>query len=829
MFAKLKKMTPFKKLFSSILLVLTSFVSFAQDEIVSYSYSGATEDTSYYYNWRSTQNSYFSFLSCKDFSLTILFSADKDYRIDDYELNGGDYSYNPTTKTMQINFKSHLPGGSSWFNYCGDTLHIIEFHIDAYDSLGNWESTLFEGEGTAKSNARADSIWFVDDGGIISGDTIKSCEIFGSGFQIGTKINDDRFSGGMFDNLFTGPSKDDDCYDNNKFDVLVNGVVRSDFFYYMYRNNSHSLSNLNLKDGDTVEVVKREPSYWSDWYTDEDNPVDFIGKSTVSDVYCHINIPEGTSTGIKILKILPNEKVNLIDTLISHELCEGEKLKFFPNLSDLVDNYEWELVEGKETYGNNSNQDTLTVEYPSTYIYFEISDSSSLNDCPIYDQVSVVTENDCKGKISGRVYDGTYSNRIEGVLVQTNTGEVGISDSLGNYTILFDKSNSPTHVFIADLNYRLDSNSLSFVSDTFLLARNENLKTYRLFENDLKITMQSGRNRPGFTIPQYITIHNISKTDITTDVRVDIDPQLTYVETTNGGNPTSVSGNTITWENITVPSGEIRRYTYTAKLDRLTELGSELNNIAILFDNSPDNNLLNDTVDYTPVVTGSYDPNDKNAVYFGPSNGNYIHDSTNFEYKIRFQNTGTDTAFTVVVKDKITSKLDLTTFQMVDASHDYSVSIVEDTLVWTFNNILLVDSNTNEPGSHGFIRFRIDQAEGNVDFDEIKNKAFIFFDYNDPIITNEFTSIVHDDLTVNAIEINHDVKVYPNPTSGILNIEGINSGTLSVSNVIGERVLFQEASAEDFGNINLENLPTGLYMLTISSGNKISTIKVVKK
>ena len=111
-------MTPFKKLFSSILLVLTSFVSFAQDEIVSYSYSGATEDTSYYYDWGDPQNSYFSFLSCKDFSLTIVFSADKDYRIDDYELNGGDYSYNPTTKTMQINFKSHIPGGSSWFNYC---------------------------------------------------------------------------------------------------------------------------------------------------------------------------------------------------------------------------------------------------------------------------------------------------------------------------------------------------------------------------------------------------------------------------------------------------------------------------------------------------------------------------------------------------------------------------------------------------------------------------------------------------------------------------------------------------------------------------------------
>ena len=304
-------MTPFKKLFSSILLVLTSFVSFAQDEIVSYSYSGATEDTSYS-GWNDGHISYFSYSSCKDFSLTIVFSADKDYRIEDYYLNGGDYSYNPATKTMQINFKSERIAD---FYACEDTLIGMSFYIESYDSLGNWESTLFEGEGTAKSNARADSIWFVDDGGIISGDTIKSCEIFGSGFQIGTKINDDRFSGGIFDNLFTAPSKEDRCYYNDKFDLLINGVVRSDFFYDM--NYANSLSNLNLKDGDTIQVVKRAPSkrmYWN--HDDKTYPFYFTGKSTVSDDFCHITIPEGTSSGKKILKIVSNEKVDLIDTLI---------------------------------------------------------------------------------------------------------------------------------------------------------------------------------------------------------------------------------------------------------------------------------------------------------------------------------------------------------------------------------------------------------------------------------------------------------------------------------------------------------------------------------
>ena len=810
-------MTPFKKLFSSILLVLTSFVSFGQGEVVSYSYSGATEDSSYYDYYDVGQFSSFEYPSCKGFSLSVVFAENEDYRLGEYPGHKFNYSYDSTSMTMNINVEPNFDSSHDESNI---RIEILKFYFDP--NQGDTVITVFLAAGEAKATAKADSLWFFDNGSIYRGDTLRSCDLIGDGFQFGTKINDENYSGSIYDNLFMKSLGSSPAYWNrydylfDEFEVLINGRdniggVTNAFIFHSATwgdPDSSYFSQVDIKTGDTIEIRTLSP---------------FRGRDIVSDNYCILDLPIGSTTGKKILKIVPDEKVDLIDTLVSHEICEGEELQFVPNSLSLVDSHLWEYWP----YGWYK-QDTLTVRRPYTWKYYNLNASPSSNFC-FFDEVSVVTGNNCKGKISGRVYEGTYSNGIEGVLVQTNTGEVGISDSLGNYTIFFDKSNSPKHVFISDPNYMLDSNPLNFVSNTFLLAENENLKTYRLIENDLKITMQSGRNRPGFTIPQYITIHNISKTDITTDVRVNIDPQLTYVETTSGGDPTSVSGNTITWENITVPSGETRRYTYTAELDRLTELGSELNNTAFLFNNSPDNNLLNDTVHYIPVVTGSYDPNDKNAVYFGPSNGNYIHDSTNFEYKIRFQNTGTDTAFTVVVKDKITSKLDLTTFQMVDASHDYSVSIVEDTLVWTFNNILLVDSNTNEPGSHGFIRFHIDQAEGNVNFDEIKNKAFIFFDYNDPIITNEFTSIVHDDLMLSAIEINHNVKVYPNPTSGIVNIEGINSGTLSISNMIGERVLFQDASVDDFGNINLENLPAGLYMLTISSENKISTIKVVKK
>ena len=110
-------------------------------------------------------------------------------------------------------------------------------------------------------------------------------------------------------------------------------------------------------------------------------------------------------------------------------------------------------------------------------------------------------------------------------------------------------------------------------------------------------------------------------------------------------------------------------------------------------------------------ITGSYDPNDKQAFPRGFTNQNIVQPGTEMDYLIRFQNTGTDTAFTVVVEDELSNDLDPTSFEMSAASHPYSVEMESRAgrtiLRWTFNNILLPDSTTDEPGSNGFIRFFI--------------------------------------------------------------------------------------------------------------------------
>ena len=62
-------------------------------------------------------------------------------------------------------------------------------------------------------------------------------------------------------------------------------------------------------------------------------------------------------------------------------------------------------------------------------------------------------------------------------------------------------------------------------------------------------------------------------------------------------------------------------------------------------------------------------------------------------YKIRFQNVGNDVVRTVVLRDELPEGLDLTTLVQGAASHPYQFRIEgERTLVWTFENINLIDS-----------------------------------------------------------------------------------------------------------------------------------------
>lgn len=136
-------------------------------------------------------------------------------------------------------------------------------------------------------------------------------------------------------------------------------------------------------------------------------------------------------------------------------------------------------------------------------------------------------------------------------------------------------------------------------------------------------------------------------------------------------------------------------------------------------------------------VVGSYDPNDKYGYPKGFGEEHFVEKGQEIEYRIRFQNTGTDTAFNVVIEDVLSQNLEITSFRRGVSSHPYRVEIAgSDTLRFIFENIMLPDSNVNEPASHGFVKFKISPKADLAIGTQIFNTAAIYFDFNEPVLTN---------------------------------------------------------------------------------------------
>lgn len=174
---------------------------------------------------------------------------------------------------------------------------------------------------------------------------------------------------------------------------------------------------------------------------------------------------------------------------------------------------------------------------------------------------------------------------------------------------------------------------------------------------------------------------------------------------------------------------------------------------------------------------GSFDPNDKQGFPTGVGEDHNIRPGQELEYLIRFQNTGTDTAFTVMIRDTLSAFLDPTSVRPGASSHAYTWSLSgEGVITFTFNNIHLPDSNINEPASHGFVQFRIAQQTNLPLGSVIENDAAIYFDFNDPIITNTtWHTLYKSPLMLATYEAGHNrtqqsLEIWPNPVKDQTNV-----------------------------------------------------------
>jgi Secretion system C-terminal sorting domain len=522
-------------------------------------------------------------------------------------------------------------------------------------------------------------------------------------------------------------------------------------------------------------IAKLSPSHKLQWFRywgafeDWTPPIGGDG-ATVKNIVVHPGNRVGT------LSIVPGSYF-VIDSDTTREVVNTHQ---DGGLSAALIEFEdgWNVLSGASWYDYNKNGKKDNDEVPCAF-------------CPIFDaQQKIIAFTD---------YRGIVQLNTKSLIGKVTIGAIktGYKMNQSNYNIDFQKS-----PYIGDLKIPLvpefDFHDLSIEATSILPAR------------------------PGFAMEYSVIAKNNSTYPETVKVTV-------AIPSTNGLNsdPSNLHASypdSLVWQ-LTLPPGKEQKLAVYGILQQNLSLGTEHICQFRISGDSQDQNLQDNFIETRQIVTGSYDPNDKQAKPDGQVSVALLPNIQNkpIEYLIRFQNTGTDTAFTVVVADTLHPLLDLSRIRILDASHPMRVeSPSSRVLNFVFPNILLPDSTTNESESHGFVKYELGLqplALGN----EITNRAAIYFDFNSPVITNTTKLNVVQTIAAHETPAFDQCILQPNPVSTYTKITLPDHFTSEASyqlwNQLGQ--LISTSRLNSSGSVDLTYLQSGIYWLQILKGELV--------
>jgi uncharacterized repeat protein (TIGR01451 family) len=286
----------------------------------------------------------------------------------------------------------------------------------------------------------------------------------------------------------------------------------------------------------------------------------------------------------------------------------------------------------------------------------------------------------------------------------------------------------------------------------------------------------------------------------------------------------------------TIQSNQCIYLTITDSVDCNVTVGSTLCYIALVLADSVDCDFENNWAHECVTVSNPMDPNEKLVASQQFANNGYvtyenITAADTLMYKINFQNTGTDTAFNVVIADTISYYLDPGTIRVVFSSDPYIMTISGNIVVFSFNNIMLPDSNVDEPASHGSIKYTIMQRPGNMPGTIIQNGAAIYFDVNLPVLTNQTENIIPSGTTGIHDMNNPAMKIYPNPFTGTIHIKNENRTIISsvtIFNSLGTIIAERKSMNVNEVTFDLSAFPMGIYFVKVIENERMTTRMIVR-
>ncbi len=351
---------------------------------------------------------------------------------------------------------------------------------------------------------------------------------------------------------------------------------------------------------------------------------------------------------------------------------------------------------------------------------------------------------------------------------------------------------------------------------------------------DLAVSVAGGVARPGFQ-KNFGIMYSNNGTEARNATIKFVHPSNTTFLTGSTSPPHTnydLGTQTVTWDIGSITPGTIGFLSAAVLISPppIVNIGDILTSCVSIEPISDDINPIDNNDCESEVVRGSYDPNDKQVTPAGEGENNSTPINSELEYLIRFQNTGTDTAFNIVIKDTLDPNLLLPMLIPNASSHPYKFEITgERELKWTFANIHLPDSNVNEPASHGFVSFRIrpkPTAVGKV----IENTASIYFDYNPPLQTNTVKNLLTETqpnewnmISIPVIVSDYRKSVlFPLAVSDAFSYESSYISYNILQNGVGYWVKIPESN-----NLPIVGLPILAETVTVKQGwNMIGSISV---
>jgi hypothetical protein len=325
------------------------------------------------------------------------------------------------------------------------------------------------------------------------------------------------------------------------------------------------------------------------------------------------------------------------------------------------------------------------------------------------------------------------------ILLQGDTLPIGSSGEAGYFFVPLELNNSTTLFAQHSADWSSEGPITLTTTDSLQVFTDIQIGLCPVtIIHDVAVSVNASMNpRPGFTVRYNLVAQNLwpGSDDVAIAFSTAQMPGAVITGYAAGG---TLAGNQVSfatnllygqsqtlWVDVLVPAGTPLGTAYTATAS-----------IALSDAQAVDSHPENNNYSLAQTVIGSYDPNDKLVT---PAVIDLLDiDSTQtatIEYTIRFQNTGTAEAFFVRVLDTLSQALNPATFELIATSHPSEITFHDNhTIEWFFDNIMLPDSFSNEPESHGFIQFRIQTLPLSEPF-ILENEAAIYFDFNEPVIT----------------------------------------------------------------------------------------------